>query len=345
MRVAVVTNQVPFVRGGAEALAEWLCSKLEEHGHQAQLVRIPFMWSPAPKVLEHALAARLIRLRGVDRVVAMKFPAYFVPHDDKVLWLLHQFRQAYDLWGTTYQDIPDTAAGRGIRDAIVAADNAWLPEAKRIYTNSQVTKDRLRRFNDLDSEVLYPPLLDPASFRSGDYGDYVFCPGRITAGKRQHLLVEALALTRTQVKVRIAGAPERAEDLERLEQLAAKHGVGHRLELVPRFITEEEKRTWMAGALACAYLPYDEDSYGYVTLEGFESRRPVITCTDSGGILELVRDGTTGIAAEPEPAALAIAMDDLMADRAAAKRLGEAGFGLARSLGIGWDRVIEKLTA
>jgi glycosyltransferase involved in cell wall biosynthesis len=344
MKVAVVNNQVPFVRGGAEALAEWLCTKLEEYGHEAQLVRIPFAWHPSPKVLEYALAARMIRLRGVDRVVALKFPAYFVPHDDKVLWLLHQFRQAYDLWGTPYQDMPDTPAGRRLRDAVRAADNAWLPEAKRIYTNSQTTTDRLRRFNGLESEVLYPPLLEPNGFHSGDYGDYVFCPSRITDGKRQHLLVEALAHTTTPVRVLIAGVPEQAEDLQRLQRLAAEHDVGDRLELVPRFISEDEKRGWMAQALACAYLPYDEDSYGYVTLEGFESCRPMITCTDSGGILELVRDGMTGTVTPPEPKQVAVAMDELMADRARARRLGEAGHELARSLDINWERVIRELT-
>jgi len=345
MRIAVVNNQVPFVRGGAEALADWLCSKLEEHGHQAQLVRLPFQWNPAPQILEHALAARLVRLRGIDRVVALKYPAYFVPHDDKVLWLLHQFRQAYDLWGTPYQDLPDTPGGHAIRDAVVASDNAWLPEAKRIYTNSAVTSDRLRRFNGIESEVLYPPLLDPDGFTAGAYGDYVFCPGRITAGKRQHVLVEALAHTRTQVRVVIGGAPEHPEDLERLERLAAEHGVADRVEIVGRFITEEEKRAWMAEALACAYLPYDEDSYGYVTLEAFESRRPVVTFTDSGGILELVRDAETGYVTAPEPAELAAAMDRLHEDRARARALGEAGHDLMRTLNISWDRVVEALTA
>jgi glycosyltransferase involved in cell wall biosynthesis len=345
VRVAVVNNQMPFVRGGAEALADWLCAKLEEHGHQAQLVRLPFSWSPAPKVLEHALAARLVRLRGIDRVVALKFPAYFVPHEDKVLWLLHQFRQAYDLWGTPYQDIPATPAGERVREAILAADDAWLPEARRIYTNSAVTGDRLKRFNGLDSTVLYPPLFEPEGFRAGDYGDYVFCPGRITAGKRQHLLVEALARTSSAVRLVIAGAPEQPEDLQRLQRIAEEHDVGDRLELVPRFISEEEKQAWMADALACAYVPYDEDSYGYVTLEAFEARRAVITTTDAGGILELVRDGETGAVAEPEPEHLASAMDELMADRGRARRLGEQGHELTRTLDISWERVIRELTS
>jgi hypothetical protein len=100
MRIAVVTNQAPFVYGGAEQLATWLGEQLRQRGHEAQIVRIPFRWHPPGKVLDHMLAARLLHIRSADRVVAMKFPAYYIRHESKVLWLLHQFRQAYELWGT-----------------------------------------------------------------------------------------------------------------------------------------------------------------------------------------------------------------------------------------------------
>ena len=42
MKVAVVNNQAPFIRGGAELLADWLVAALKERGHQAELIRIPF---------------------------------------------------------------------------------------------------------------------------------------------------------------------------------------------------------------------------------------------------------------------------------------------------------------
>jgi glycosyltransferase involved in cell wall biosynthesis len=81
-----------------------------------------------------------------------------------------------------------------------------------------------------------------------------------------------------------------------------------------------------------------------VTLEAFLCKKPVITCTDSGGIDILVRDGTTGWIAEPEPKALAEAMDRMFRDKQQAKRMGEAGYDLVETLKITWDNVIEKLT-
>jgi glycosyltransferase involved in cell wall biosynthesis len=344
MKIAVLNNCVPFLRGGAEHLADALVSKLSEYGHQALLVRVPFRWEPPEKIVDHMLACRLMRLPNVDRAIALKFPAFYVPHPNKVFWLLHQFRQAYDLWGTEFQGLPDSDEGRAIREVVIQADNSYLPEAKKIYTNSKVTSDRLKKFNGLDSEALYPPLLSHSQFSCGEYGDYVFSPGRINATKRQRLLVESMQYCRTPVQLLVAGSTETAEDAEAIQTLMKKSGMEKRVRFINRFISESEKVEWFSKSLGCAYIPYDEDSYGYVTMESYLSRKPVITCTDSGGTGALVKEDVTGRLAAPEPRALAAAMDGLFADRQKARRMGEAGYDLVQSLRINWDNVMEKLT-
>jgi glycosyltransferase involved in cell wall biosynthesis len=343
MRVAIVNNQAPFVRGGAELLAEWLHDKLREYGHQAEIVRLPFQWNPCEKVLDHMLAARFVRLPNVDRVVALKFPAYYVPHDDKVMWLLHQFRQVYDLWGTPYQDFPDTPTGHRIRDAVIAADQFYLQEVRRIYTNSKIVGHRLNYYNGFGSDVLYPPLFDSDRCYCDDYRDYFFFPSRITAGKRQHVAAAAMAHVSGDARLVIAGQPETAQDLDRVMSVIHQHGLENRVEVIPRWITEEEKRRLLAGSRGVVYLPYGEDSYGYVTLEAFHARKPVITLADSGGVMELVEDGHNGrvVAGERD---LALAMDELSGERVLAESLGQAALETIDRLKISWDRVIECLT-
>jgi glycosyltransferase involved in cell wall biosynthesis len=343
MKVAVVNNQAPFVRGGAELLAEWLRDKLREYGHEAEVVRIPFKWSPATKIVDHMLAARLVRLAGADRVVALKFPAYFVPHENKVLWLLHQFRQAYELWGTPYQDIPNSPIGHRVRESIIRADRSFLPEAKRIYTNSEIVGHRLRVYTGIESEILYPPLLAPESLRCESYGDYFFCPGRITAGKRQHLAVEAMANVAGSSRLIIAGQPETTEDLERLTAVIQELQLERRVEVIPRWISEEEKIRLMTHARGVVYLPFGEDSYGYVTLEAFHARKAVVTLADSGGIMELVRDRHNGLVSS-DVEGLSLALQELADDRDLAESLGGAALSTLEELDISWDRVICELT-
>ena len=345
MKILILNNCVPFIVGGAEHLAASLERHLREKGHQAAVIRIPFSWQPPDRIVDHILASRLINVQGSDLVIGLKFPAYCVPHSNKVLWLLHQFRQAYDLWGTPFGSIPDTPEGRRIRATVIEADDKYLPQAKRIYTLSHVTGDRLKRFNALDSEVLYHPLDRPDQFFCDGYSDYVFYPSRITAGKRQALVVESMKYVTTPVRLVVAGYPETPSDREAVERVIREQALEGRVDFLPHFISEKEKAVLFSKALGCVYTPYDEDSYGYVTLEAYHSRKPVITCRDSGGTLILVRDGHTGLVSDPTPAALAESMDKLYENRKSSVQMGEAGYERMMALGINWDTVIERLTS
>jgi len=70
----------------------------------------------------------------------------------------------------------DTPEGLKIRDTIIQADNAFLKEATKINTNSRIVSDRLKKYNGMDSEVLYPPLIDPDIYYCGSFNKYIFIP-------------------------------------------------------------------------------------------------------------------------------------------------------------------------
>ncbi|MCB0881090.1 MAG: glycosyltransferase family 4 protein [Thermoleophilia bacterium] len=344
-RIAVVNVQQPFIRGGAEILSDSLVAQLRARGFDAYAVNIPAVADRPEALLDHIVGARLVRLENTDRVIALKFPAYHIPHDNKVLWMLHQYRQAYDLWGTRLQGFTHDGWGRALRDAVRRADDEFLPEARRIYTNSTVTRDRLMAFNGLMATVLLPPLPDPDLFHTREAGDYIFAPSRLSRAKRQLLAVEAMAHTTSGVRLVIAGPPDTPGDERDLAEAVDRLGLADRVEVHARWVTDDEKAAWMAGCLACAYLPLDEDSYGYVTLEAFQARKPVVSLTDSGkGVLALVADGETGWVAEPSPRALGEAFDRAHAARRRAHDLGDAGQRRVTDLGISWDHVIEELT-
>ncbi len=344
MKIAVVNNCVPFLNGGAEYLAQSLTSKLAEYGHEAILVRIPFAWEPPERILDSMLACRLFRLPKVDRVIGLKFPAYYVQHDDKVLWLLHQFRQAYDLWGTDLQGLPSSKAGVSIRDAVRAADNLHLRDAKTIFTNSHVTSNRLKKFNDIDSQVLWPPLSDTTHFSCEAFDDFVFYPSRVNAAKRQLLAVESMRHVKSPGRLILAGKGEDPAEDQRIEKAIEDYRLGDRVIWERSYISEQSKADYFSRAAGTLYIPYDEDSYGYVTLESYFSKKPVITCTDSGGTNVLVKDRETGFVAEPNPVSIAAEIDRLLADKSRARAMGQSGYDLVKKMDITWDHVIRSLT-
>ncbi len=343
MKIAVVNNAAPFQRGGAELLAEALVHQLERRGHDVELVRIPFDWSSPEAIVDSMIAARAMVIHGADRVIAFKFPAYLVPHDHKVMWLLHQFRQVYDLWGTEHGYGPGN--GDELRAIIERADALCLRDARRIFCNAATTAYRLKTYNGFDAEVLHPPLTHDEFLRHERYGDYVLAIGRVNDAKRQWLAVEAMAHTTTDVKLVIAGPPESEADVAKLRGLIERHGLADRVTFTPGFITEEHKGDLLADALGVVYLPIDEDSYGYVTVEGMTARKPVVTVSDAGGLLQVVRPGRSGFVCDPNPRAVAEAFDQLRAHAGLAAKLGTGGLALVDELGLSWDHVCEVLTS
>jgi glycosyltransferase involved in cell wall biosynthesis len=79
-----------------------------------------------------------------------------------------------------------------------------------------------------------------------------------------------------------------------------------------------------------------------VPIEAFAARRPVVTLSDGGGLLDFVLDGRTGFVVEPDPRSVAAAFDHLFGDRALAARLGVTGRALLEEVPP-WPEVVERL--
>src|SRR5262249_31037778 len=225
MRVAIATVQVPFVWGGAEILAEGLARALRAAGHEAEIVTVPFKWYPQERILDHMLACRLLDLTescgaAVDRVIALKFPAYLIPHPNKVLWTLHQHRTAYDLWAHELGDLIHFANGAQVRDAIRHADQKFIPQARAVYTISATVSRRLQEYCGIASDPLYHPPRHAELFHGAPAEDYLFFPSRLSRSKRQALVLEALARTRQPVVLRFAGGAEGTAIAHELKALA-----------------------------------------------------------------------------------------------------------------------------
>ena len=343
MNVLICTTQVPFTTGGAESHVEGLRLALIQAGYNVEVVALPFKWYPPAEIMRSALAWRLLDLsaangKPVDLVIGMKFPAYLVAHERKVLWIMHQYRAAYNLWDTPFDDLSPYPDGAHVREWIHQADNLHIPQARKVFANSKAVADRLRRYNKIESEPLYHPPPRAESLRCGEQGDYIFYPSRMEPQKRQALLIEAAQYLRTPTKIVFAGG---SGDLKRYESLVKKHGVGDRV-CLRGFVAESEMIDLYANALGVCYLPFDED-YGYVTLEGMLSGKPVVVAADGGGATEFIEQGREGLITEPDPHAIAENIDQLYTDRARAQAMGKRGLEKIKALNLSWDHVVESL--
>ena len=343
LRILVLEGQVPFVHGGAEILVRELTAALCQRGHDAEVVSLPFSDDPRDELFAGAAAWRQLDLTTVDRrpvdlVIATKFPTYFARHPRKVLWLVHQHRAAYELCGTTFSDFHHTDRDVGLRRRLIEADTSMLRECVGHFTIARTVSARLLKYNGIASEPLYNPPKLAARLKRDSYGDFILTVTRLERVKRVELAIEAIARATSDVKLLVAGDGSARRELE---ELIDRRGLHDRVSLLGR-VNDEQLIDLYARALGVLFAPYQED-YGYVTLEAFLARKPVVTAHDSGGPLEFVVDDVNGFVCDAAADDLARAVDRLAGNRDLAARLGERGHQAAKA--ISWDHVVDRLVA
>ena len=170
LRIAICTTQVPFVYGGNEVLVEGLRDALSVRGHRVAVVALPYKWHPRTEIVTSALAWRMIDLteangEAIDIVICTKWPSYVVKHPRKVTWLVHQFRQAYDWFGTPLSDFTGFPLDVRVRHIVSKMDRNSLSESHKIFTISENVANRLLRFNGLRRNAPVPSR----ALRAGPY--------------------------------------------------------------------------------------------------------------------------------------------------------------------------------
>jgi glycosyltransferase involved in cell wall biosynthesis len=340
--VLVVTSAPPLVEGGHLVIARALAQALIEAGHRAEVVRTP---SNRFGRQASAYVANWMTDVGrtgdgdrVDQVVSLRYPSYAVRHSRHVCWLNHTMREYYDLWDTFSSRLSPQGRVKETarRVAIRGADTYLLRRVTRLVAQSQTVQDRLSRYNGLRASVVHPPP-PPRPYRVDGYGDYLFFASRLSPLKRADLVLQALAQPAARhIRCVIGGD---GEQLPELQAQARALGLDGRV----TFTGHLDDRTLVDHLARCRgviFVPKSED-YGFVTVEAFASGKPVITATDSGGPLEFVRDGETGLIVAPAPAAIAEACARLMDGPGEAERMGQLGRESIATLT--WPRTVQAL--
>jgi glycosyltransferase involved in cell wall biosynthesis len=339
-RVLVLAVQSPFSHGGAERHVRRLTEELRHRGVEADLVTMPLIERERFDLIRSALAWRSLDLseignRAVDAVIATRFPSYAVRHDNKVVWLIHQYRQVYDQFGTPYSDFTGSPEDLRTRETVAEIDRVGLGEARRVFANSANVAARLTKFNGIGSEPLYHPPPLAGRYRQGPPGDYALAVGRLDAWKRGDLAVAALAHAPEARLVIVGSGPEQ----DRWKRLARELAVADRIRWISS-IDDEGLIALYAGARLVVVTSADED-LGYVPLEAFLSEKAVLTTEDSGGPLEFVKDGETGFVVPPTPEALGAAMRIAWQQEGVLSELGRRGRD--RISEITWEKTVSAL--
>lgn len=148
--------------------------------------------------------------------------------------------------------------------------------------NSVHIKDRIRRYYNRESTVIYPPIAtDRLVKQTSGKRDYYLIVGRQVASKRLDVAVDAF--NELGLPLKVAGA---GEEIARQQPRAQSN-----IEFLGR-VSEERRDELFAGAKGFVFPP--EEDFGMVPLEAMAAGTPVIAY-GKGGAPEYVVEGGTGV--------------------------------------------------
>lgn len=377
----VAPSPNPFVIGGAENLWWGMVEHLNQQtSHVADLIKLPVKETSLVDLVAGYEAFSRLDMSGFDLVISTKYPAWMISHPNHRVFLQHRCRGYYDWYpvaqtgGEKYQGrdatileflaflernqqqrsaLPEFFSrfkwftdqfpeggevfrhpGPVGRSMVHFLDGIGLApsEVKRYCAIAETVKRRKDYFPPgVNVNVVYHPTNKSGFHNSGQ--DYFFTVSRFYPSKRIDLLIDAYKRTRIELPFKIAGTGDEESKLRALAK------GDPRFEFIG-FVKDDELIDLYAGALAVPFIPSDED-FGYITLEAMLASKPVITTTDSGGPLELVRHRQNGLIVPPNAESLAEAFRQIEADRAGAQTMGLRG--LQRAQEITWTKVFDEL--
>ncbi|UPV74291.1 glycosyltransferase [Halorussus limi] len=195
-------------------------------------------------------------------------------------------RWLYDL----YRDRMDSFDYPGVRVFLKAYAKWWRALDKEandyvdtFVANSELIRDRIRRFYGRDAEVVYPPVT--GDWRNeGDEGYFVTW-SRLAPEKRIPMIVEAF----TELDERLVVAGD-GEEREKIGRIAA----GHDNIEVRGFV--EDIESLVANATAVVYAPKQED-FGLVGAESLSAGKPLLGVNEGFTKYQVTEE--TGLLFEP----------------------------------------------
>lgn len=332
------------------------------------------------RYLELAERTQQLDLQRFDVVCATQPPTYLADHNRLFALTYHQYRVFYDLADEfVAAGFVDADAHARACAAVRLIDHDALPRIRTFLAGSNTVAARLRRFWNVGSIGYRHPnvtVLPPASERDPASSE-ILCVSRQEWPKRTELFVAAMHLTAAQRSGNrpvghLVGGGSRADFVTSLDaELAAKPNELQRIQgnesgeiwrnmgifsngwrpfegppsdrIHFHGRVSDDERNDLYAAAAVVVAPALDEDYGLTVLEAWQQRRPVIVCSDGGGLTELVQHGENGLISEPTPFAIAQAIDRLCNDPDLAATLVAAGSdSLAR---IRWSDALDTFEA
>jgi glycosyltransferase involved in cell wall biosynthesis len=374
MNIAIVgPSPVPFAIGGVENLLWGMTTHINQNTkHNCELIKLPSRENNFWDIINSYRNFWKLDLTHFDLVISTKYPAWMVTHKNHICYLQHRLRGLYDTYHFTKLPVKFNHNNNLIKTILDFLDRSSKnPDLEKFFyymdelyhkrlnlpedifrfphpfiDNAALSQDKIKKFYCISNTVkkrteyfpegMTPTVVHHPSFLKKYYCnefDYLFTISRLDGPKRISLIIEAMRYVHDDINLIVAG---KGPDESYLKILAKDD---NRIKFIG-FINDDEVIDYYSNALAVLYVPYEED-YGLITIEAMMSKKPVITCSDSGGTNEFVSHKISGLIANPSPESIADQINYICKNKMEAVKMGEHGYKLVKD--ITWEGTISTI--
>jgi glycosyltransferase involved in cell wall biosynthesis len=342
LRVLVISAIVPFQNGDEHDIAQRLRLALIQEGNESDLACLPFdgYHRDLPGQM---LSFRLLDLsQWADVVITIGAPGWAVSHPNKRVWFFSYHQPLYELWNTRF-GVLDMPHNRILRQEIIEADRVCLREATRVLAASSTAIRSLNEYCGIDAALLRPPPPDIADSGQTERKKSIVCLGAFSDVARHELLITALKYTRSDVQLIIASESTSPSYKRYLEESICVAGVSDRVVVLDNLNDFNSCLMLLREARACVNVSYAASWCGLSLLYAYQLGLPVITCSDSHGVAEIVKACNQELVVPPEAEQLARVFDEVCSDWGLATKLGKAVRSESARLFPSWNDALEGL--
>jgi len=241
------------------------------------------------KQTEMAYRFSKLNLSEYDTVITENYWTSFVKHKDHIHHCEAPIRQFYDLrkWFTRNMGFLEKSAFNLWANWLIPQEQKAIKSCNLLVANSKFTQERIRKYYNRESLVIYPPVVTSNYKYKNNDGVWLYV-GRLDHNKRIPLMIKCFVETGKPLII-IGNGP--------LRDFVAKYSNLCKNILWLGNVDEEELLEAYSRCMATVYLPMLED-FGQVPVEGMAAGKPCLGANE-GGLKETIIPGETGWLTEP----------------------------------------------
>ncbi|MFN3995859.1 MAG: hypothetical protein ACK4GR_04930, partial [bacterium] len=203
MKIAIISTIDPFLKGGGKLQFQNLYNILKKYYQNVELFFLPSSYEL--EELENQINSLQKLQINSDVLITSRPLSYYIKHPYKIVWFMHHISYFYEFSNAKLNPYINHPNFQIVKQKFIERDTQQLKESKKIFSVSEFVSQKLKLYNQISSQVLYPPLCNIDNFFCNQYSDFFFLPSLITFTKRQHLIIEALLYTKNPIKLILAG--------------------------------------------------------------------------------------------------------------------------------------------